>query len=463
VPDQDALLLYSSWAEFAFNIANIDTLEHATQGMLQAGYRRQSATLIGHGYLAQAAVSDLRDQPAQGLLQLEDARKILSGINDPNDPAWLKYHFQRGGFFILQNHYEEGIDEFEQSIQSLQDTHDPRLIEARSNLRYRLGMAYTLNGWPAKGYRQAELLMDDSRRTLSHAARARGFTIMAICEYYLARFPAALEHGAMALRMVTPMQNSRLEGTIRANQAQTELALGHIDQAWEQAALALAAGREGGFERVISEALRIRGDIHRLFGNFETAEALYRAGSDSAGDNYTKMDSMHRLGFVMARSGRVEEGLAIIDQAIEVCQKNELNLYLLSAQAAKARILLLNGRNQESAELARQMVIQAAEREIPMMRPQGYLILGSQALIEGHADEAGQKILASMRIAREIQHPLLEVTAIELALVSLKKQEQDLCQLHERLQMLLDGLDKNTRHPDLRPAFEQFAEKYKNL
>ena len=399
IPEEEVFQLYSSWGEFAFNIASPAVSEHAAQSLLTTGYRRESPLLIAWGYLGLAGADDLRDQADQGLAHLEQARAFIGQLNDPL--AWMLYHYRHGGFLIIQNRYAAAIQDLEQALELTFDAYDAEIIEARASIRYRLGLAYLLNGWPAKAHKHSEAVVEGSRSTFNHAGGARGMTGLAIAEYYLGRAAKSIEYGSIAQRMVAPMKNPRLGGMIHSSLALAELSLGHLDAAWQNAQLALESSQDGGFGRIASQALLVQGDIMRILMQVDQAEELYRRGLAESPATYAGMDNLYRLGWLLAYTGRLQEGMDMLDQAIEFCEKSELTLHLLGSLMSKAWALSYAGKNAEAVALANQVAVQTTERELPTIRLSAYILVAQIALTEGRPDEACQKALLVMREARE--------------------------------------------------------------
>ena len=268
----------------------------------------------------------------------------------------MLYHYRHGGFLVIQNHYTAAIQDLEQALELTHETYDVEIVEARTSIRYRLGLAYLINGWPAKAHKHSEAVVEDSRSTFNQAGGVRGMVGLALAEHYLGRPAKALEYGSIALRMIAPMKNPRLGGMINTSQAQAECSLGRLDSAWQIAAQALEEGQSAGFRRIASQLLRVQGDIMRVLGKHDSAEELYRKGLAESPTTYAGMDNLYRLGWQLACTGRIKEGMDLIDQAVDFCGRTELNLQLLGALSCKAWALSVAGDNREAVAMANQVL-----------------------------------------------------------------------------------------------------------
>nr|HMN62416.1 AAA family ATPase [Anaerolinea sp.] len=320
VSDEEVFYFYNGWIDFAFNTGNADCLSDAAQRMLSVGYRRQSQKLVGRAHLGLSGVADLRDQPLEGLQSLEEARPYLEQSGSP--VLWLRFHNRRGGFLILLNRYVEAIQELEEAMSQVEDPSDAAQIEALGNVRYRLAQAYLQNGWPARSLKQGELLLEESRALFNHAGGLHAITTIAIAEHFMGRYAASIEHARTALRMVAPMKNPWLAGTIHVSLAKAELGAGHLDEAWEQAGLALEIASSLRAPRISAQAYRVRGDVMGALGNLKESENYSRMGIEAADPNYSMVDNQFRLGWILVLQGRVAEGDALIDEVLRFCVEN---------------------------------------------------------------------------------------------------------------------------------------------
>ncbi len=454
IVDQDVFHFYHGWIDLAFNTGNAESLEDAAQKMLRMGYRRQNLRLIGRGFLGLAGVADLREQIAEGLGYLEEARPYLETIGEP--VLWLRYHYRRGGFLILQNRYVEAIRDLEQAMNLVEDPEDPTQIEARAVVRYRLAQAYLQNGWPARSLKQGEMVVADSRLVLNHAAGLRGMTAIALAEYFMSRFATSMDHARIALRMVTPMKNPRLTGTIYISMAKTELSVGHLDQAMEMTYRALESVAASPSTPILAQALRVQGDVMSALDNFSDAEKYYRQGVAAADPNYSMVDNQFRLGWLLVTVGRVAEGDAILDTVIEFCQKNELTLHQMPAQVAKGWSLLAQGKLKEANHMARKAAAMAVERELPVVHAMAFTLLAAAALQAGRLDEAQQKARVVIREGHEVGNPLLEMRAIAMLLYGMDQSSAEAVDLRARLAQLLTDLGEHCRSPILLPSYQNF-------
>jgi len=461
VTDDEVFHFYNGWIDFAFNTGNAECLSDAAQHLLSVGYRRQSQKLVGRAHLGLSGVADLRDQPLEGLQYLEEARPYLEQSGSP--VLWLRFHNRRGGFLILLNRYVEAIRDLEQAMNQVEDPSDAAQIEALGNVRYRLAQAYLQNGWPARSLKQGELLLEESRALFNHAGGLHATTTIAIAEHFMGRYAASIEHARTALRMVAPMKNPWLAGTIHVSLAKALLAAGHLDEAWEQAGLALEIASSLRAPRISAQAHRVQGDVMGFLDNFDEAEKCFRQGVKAADPNYSMVDNQFRLGWLLVNRGRVEEGNAIVDEVIRFCHKNELTLHLMPAQVAKAWSLLAQGRMKDAVKAARAVAAMAVERGMLPVRAMAFTVLAAAALQDGRPDEAAQKGRVVLREGREMGNPGLETRSIGLVLTTLDPTSPEALELRARAGQLLVELEQNCRSPVLRPSYEKFMENFAKL
>jgi tetratricopeptide (TPR) repeat protein len=319
------------------------------------------------------------------------------------------------------------------------------------------------HGEPDKAIQAAENSFDESRAAMNHSNAARSMVVLSSANFYLGRYATVKEHTSFAQRMLAPMQNPRLSANLLVNAAQTEVALGQLDEGWRITGQILESGPSQSFLRVIIQVYRIRGDALAILGDVQGALAYYRQSVAIQPATYLTMDSLYRLGLMQVQQGEVEDGLASIDQAIDYCKKGGVGLFLLPAQCARAAALMQLGRLHEAVDLAEEVVVSASERGLPTARGLSYQILGQALLENGRADDAHQKGMALALQGREVGDPFLEISGLRIAWAAEQKMGQGEGRLDQRLRELLDHLDVHTRLPELRPAFDRYALSFKTM
>ncbi len=456
VPDTDVFELYVTWGEFGFNFLRPDDVRHAAESLLQQGEIRQSNRLIEKGLIGLAVAADLRDDAEGGLRALDRALPYLEQHEEP--VPWAQYHFGRGGFFILSNRFAEAVEELERSLRWMESSRIPAIVEGRAQVRYRLGLAYLLSGWPARAAQEAEVALEESRQVFSHAGAVRGAAVLAMAEGYLGLHQLARDHGEMALRMMTPMKNPRLSASVLAKLAEAELALGQLDSAWQHAEAALEQVGAGGSNRARGYALVTMAEIHSLLRSYDRALELLLRSQDDQAYTYVSADIEHRLGLAMLHCGREDEGLRRIERSVDFCHTTGLGLVELLALNSKAWGLLLLNRTEEANRLAFQVAARASQRKMAPLCAMAYLVLAEGLLANHQPGEARLKALAILHQAGNTIDPLLELRATHLVLRANRALGRPPGKSSERMSELIALFDRQTRLPALRPAFERFVE-----
>ncbi|GAP08161.1 protein containing AAA ATPase domain [Anaerolinea thermolimosa] len=452
IPDAQVMELYTAWIEYGFDMAQSSEVRFAAEALLSQGQARENVALIRRGWLGLAVAADLCEDADEGLRDLEAVFPYLSINPDPSD--WGRYYYERGVFLVLRHQYHEAARELEYALRLLEDSRDARQIEWCHNIRYRLALIYQLLGLPARGFEHASRAYEESRLTFNRLGSLRALTSLVAVEFFRGRFREALQYGLTALDMARATSNPRLQGTIFTFLAQAEMALGHLDDAWQHAVEAGDLVEGLAFGRVRSQACMIQGMILHWLGDLERAEGRYRESIEGV-LTYVSADAMHRLGLLLVQRGRVEEGLSFIDQAVAFSREHDLGAFYLAGLLSRARGLYLLGQGEEARGLASQVAARATERELVWYYQLAYWLLSEIALSNGQADDARQKALALLSQIPGGTSPLVEATALRLVILASQNLGVDSTSFSTRLQSLVARLEERACSPALAELFQK--------
>ncbi len=278
-------------------------------------------------------------------------------------------------------------------------------------------------------------------------------TTLTMAEFYLGRYTSAYEHGQMALRMTVPMQNMRMLGNAHNILAEILLVTGRFDAAFEHTVQVLEFSSAKVHPRVYTQALRIQGDAYCSLMNWDAAEACYRQALADQPPNYATLNASQSLGWLLSQTGRAQEGLSILEDALQVCESGGMHLHRLDLLHARGWALLELGQFDEAGKIAYQVAAEASERELPWPLALAYLLLAELASKNGRTDEALQKLLAVIRMTRDLNCVMLELPALLRAIQLVDPSNHDHQALKDRSVLLLTELEKNTRRPELQNVF----------
>jgi ATP/maltotriose-dependent transcriptional regulator MalT len=137
----------------------------------------------------------------------------------------------------------------------------------------------------------------------------------------------------------------------------------------------------------IGAAFYVRGDLHRLRGDFEAAEEAYEQANESG------LDPQPGLAMLRLAQGRVDSAEAAIRRVLEAAEDPISRSRLL---AAYVEIVLAAGGLVDARSAADELVQLATDLDAPYLRAQSDTVVGAVLLAEGDAGAAA----AALRQAR---------------------------------------------------------------
>jgi len=232
------------------------------------------------------------------------------------------------------------------------------------------------------------------------------------------------------------LANEIIEGWIAIRRAQSTMARQLAERVREIAA------REK-YDRLLGESLRLLGKILRARSIDESTAALEQAllPLANAGATSALGKTKLALGWNRGRSGSVEEGLEILDEALLDFRRADDGYWEMTAVRARGFLLLQAGRIQEARE--------ASERALEWMQDYGVLneIVSSHSALgeclrhQGHYEEAREHYLKREELvsASDALNPLISrfnIAMVELGLRDYEAADVILDELSESLDKL---------------------------
>jgi tetratricopeptide (TPR) repeat protein len=398
------------------------------------------------------------DQVESGLNHLREADIFLPELSRPE--LILLSLYRRGGFLILSNNYRDGTQALEQAREMAIAQNSPSTGDLLAGLDYRLAFARLYSGLPVKSIEVAEEALHRSRAAIKQPFIARALVSLSYANHLIGHSDLALNQARDGFQISEGLKNERLMGMFLAGQAQVELLLGQTDAALLHARQALELSRAPHLFRTSSHAYRILGDLFRYLGDFALAREMYMAGLDVPQPGYHTADIQYRLAYLLAEEGRLQDAFDLIQEAHDFSERAGFYLYRLGIMVSKATILQITGRSDEVLRLAEDCAVQATTANLPLFRCQSYLLIGTNLVQTGRADEARQKTLAVVQSLRDLHYPFLELGALRLLMTAEKASARPSGETTGRMRTLLDQLDANNQSKELRPLFEKYRDSY---
>ena len=453
--DQQVYLLYRWWCGTFFYTIEIDQLRLTSQKLFQAGEQRSSALMMGCALRCMADADAMEHQPAQGLVNIERAMTYLEPIQDYYE--LVEAQSCRGLCLWQLGRYRESLGAWTAAAR-LSENQEP--IGTRSAglfARIRLAIAYARLGWPRKAETEARKIIQESLELRRPVLGFYGRNILAGAQDRMGQHYMALEITRSVLAAARENHNPGLVGNVLFVMAATQTQLGRLDDAWETITTLLDNVTQIEFVDIIKLANLLRGDIFRLLEFYPAAVKNYQDGLGSTLSGIYTLENLLGLGTTLLMQGEGDLGHHFLERVINEAQAQELNIYQIEAELVLTYAQILSGEIETAALRLEPLERQLAERELTVLPCNPDKLHGLMALQRGEHSAALALGQACLNRGIERQNPWLQLEGLELCLAAAPKEEA--ANWQQQIEALLNWLDSQTRHAELRPAFANFQKR----
>lgn len=455
LPDQEVYRLYRRWGLCACDGEDIESAERCFQMMLRSGRERHSSLLIGGGLNGLARVHLQEGQVELGLERSAQSYRLLEHAGYTAEQVeWFNI---QAGLRMYQRRLEEADHLLEEALAASEGAVAELDWEARVHALALKGRLLSLGGYPEKAYAVG-------REALSSAYRLRRPIQIAVVRQYLCvsalqsgHYRDALEQARLGQEVARRAKTGRLGSALLGLGATAAFLLGNLDEAWLNAQTGLQLSTMQGHMDTAALAHGVMGDILRALGDLDGAVELYRLGvSEDLESRGAWLENQYRLGRALAEKGYLEDGLALMEQALQALNRPGAWLLAQPEPMARAWMALVRGDAARALELAGQACRDSAGRGLPLLEPWRDWMAGVLALREGNPAAAAEKAAAVDEAARRLGHFWLRFDAARLNYRAVLAAGGDAAPAYDRMVDLLEGLRAETHSPEMSARLQRY-------
>ncbi len=456
--DEQVYQLYSRWGEMVYETHGQESLARVYTSLLDLGKQRQSPLLIGSGLSGLCVAAVMANEVDTGLDYADQAMPYL--LRAGNSFELVQLYTRLGWGLNAASHYKEAIAAYEKAIEINANSQQGDGQQAQANAQHRIAWNLYMTGWPEQAIKYIENAVRESRFLLQPYTQMRFYSSIILAYVYAGNYAAAQEYTQKGLELAERLQNWRGMSLIKVDASRSELALGHLDTSYGYALEALELGQHHHIARVIAGAYGTLGDTFQLLGDTPRAREAYQKGLAGAQSRFSSLDILYRLGYATGTSGETESGLAMIEQAIELSEENDLAAISIPAHMLLALLYLHMGEKEKARQQALYANREGQLRSFYTAPLSSGLILGNLALADGDSAAARQYAQAMLAQTKQPANIFIEIEGLLLLLRTLHHAQQEEAVITQRLYARLDEMETYARHPDLAPLFQNYR---KNL
>lgn len=408
ISEQDFYDLLTKWADYAYDLSDVQTLENIYSDCISFGERRKSALLTGTGLSGEVRVAGILGQFASGMSHTGPALRYLQ--NAQADGEIVELFVRQGILYHFSLDYKSAKTCYEKALTYPVVQRSYRLQDALFNAKTLLVFIYCQMGWPKKGEELAMEAYTEGEFLERQSIRFQVKAMLAMAAFYQGKYHNALQTAREALSQTEHLQLPWWNSLICTTIARSYIFTGYLDEAWAMIENAKQYTELSGMGYWDSELNCIKGDFFRFLCDFDLAREYYRKGIREDILDFNSLENKYLLGYSLGMEGNDEKGIALIEETIREAETNELGMITLPARITMLSLPCKKKGDPRDIENLETLRIETAERGMGSS-PVMLRILGADLMLEqGKYPEAESEYAQAAKEARVILNPWLELS-----------------------------------------------------
>ncbi|MBS1250621.1 MAG: hypothetical protein MAG431_02215 [Chloroflexi bacterium] len=449
---------FSTWSAIAFETQNIELVERLNHSLLEIGKERGEDLLIGAawGNLSDACMA--RGQYKKGL---KYTNRALISLNERQHLiAYIENLVRKGVFLYMLNKLDKAEEIYQDALAlGLECEEGPEIFSALANAHYQMAMTNNLNLRPRTALKHAELCLEHARKGNHPHRELTGYAMLAFSQYHLGRYQAGRTATQSGFDLAKCIQSWRICGYMHAYRAMLDLAEGKVDSAWEHADQAEETGQRFALQDILGLGKRVKGDIYRILQANDKAQGYYSAGYDSVPEHFIGFDNLYHQGLVLAQSGDIERGRALIREGKEKMDAASVGIGAAMALLAWEAVSLLENDLEQAMRLNTKIHKLVHESGCVSYTLANRISLGHITFQEGNYPLAEEHFRSVVQEAAALPNPWIEVEAHLAWEKVLEAMGKEASQRAEDIIRLLDDIQANLTEGNLLPHYQTFRQR----
>ena len=457
--DEQLYELYTKWADAVTYLDNPDEVEKLGQELLEFGQERKSDLLIGTALDRLSDACFELNEFERGLEYVIEAAPYVQRAGNLYEIILVQAH--RGVFLYMLGKFQEARKLLYDALERIPPEHDERFGKLFSNLHYQVGIVEVLMGYPTKGLEMLKHALEHRHKTPVPVEVMSIYAAMGLAYFLKGEFKAGWAVCTTAIELGEQMEYRRMLGYAYGYGALNSLYLGLMDETWVLASHALDIGKTYRHPEISSLAYRSMGGIYLRLEDYQTAIEYFQKGIQVAGKHFVALENMSLLGYALAITGQVEEGLRTLENAYQLSFQSRLDSISVYAQSLQLYIQFKQGnRNSKLLEDVELVLVNAKLRAIN----RAIVILSSPTIsISQRATDNFRQLNNSLHDATRMSDPLAEIYIL-LSIIEFKKKQDIPWQVEaDRLNNIFIELAPRAKEMPFENAWQKFYQSKKEF
>ena len=448
--DQQIYTLYSAWTRMYFEKGDQHRLKQLTQELLSIGNQRESLLLIGTalGRLCDAAVVANRFEEALVFANQAVERLNISAVSIEQIEAYNR----QGTCFYLLNQITRSIEAFQGALAFGNPKLDKGILTARATTHYGISYAYTFSGQPQRGRSHALQSLADFNTNNLTLGQSNAYSALSYARYVMGEYKQAQRDCLLAIDLAQRNQATVRIAYVYTHLAMIENACGEIDAAYYHAKRAIELGEKYGRPEIGARGYRVLGDLFDWLGDYTTALKHYRAAHSANEKGFMSADYSFRVGYMLCRLGHCDNGLRILEEALETAQTQGFGLIQIQIEGCMMLVYSMLEDWDITEKFAHDIANKARHSALNSAYLNAASMLGEIALQRGETEKAINHFHGVIEKTPMLPHPWLELQALSLLDRAFELSGQERSFPQKRTIQIKQQLLEKTTNPELLKA-----------
>jgi len=454
ISDEQLQSLFSCWSGAMTYQDNPVEVDRISQEWLTIGRLRSSDLLIGTALDSLSDACFAANQFEEGLNHTEQAITYLERTDHIYELLLAKVH--RGIFLYMLGRLAESRDVFDAVLAQIPATKDENLILLESNLRLQLGSVHTFMGYPLKGLKFLEQAIEHKENIIAPVIVTNVYAIMGLAHFLRGEFKSGYEICGKAIELGEHIGYKRMCGYAYAYMALNMHYLGYLGDAWEFAIKARNIGENYGHNEITALAYRTMGVTYQRLWDHENAIEYFSKGLDVAGDHFVALELMAQLGYSLARSGQVEEGLQYLTRAKTI--SSQLEVGSISVYTEMLSLLVESRSSTTDDLLMERLEVALVDAKIRSMNRVVVLLNAPFIQSNQNPNFVLRQMNESLQDATRLSDPLLQIRILKGIITYKKMQGMPYETEAEQLNMTFEAMAPQAKGMPFETAWKKYSQ-----
>jgi DNA-binding SARP family transcriptional activator len=450
--------LVVEWGDYANDTTDIQTCEKIYKTCLDLGEKTQDSLLLGTGFSGHGRIAGMKFQIEEGVESLDRAMFYFERIQNKGEICEVLT--RKAILLVRKDDLANAKTGFQKAIQLIEEPQTQREMDAMVDALSHLGLIYVFTGWPIKAEQVAMRAVNISELVKRRSAKVQAMSTLALAQHYSGKFNKSINTAQEIYSLAGKLNLRWWYSLLDTVLARNYFVMGLYDQCLNHTSLAAGREKQDPTSTIYSYTETMMGDIHLTFGDLATAEQHYIKGSELGIIKYHALENKFLLGLTQILQDNKNEGMVLLEAAIQSAEKFDLGLIFLRAKMVRLMFRSTKASTEQYLSERTNLIVEMQKRgfAIPWSIP--CLLPGTFVLEKANLLEAKKYFAEVVETAKEQGNIWSELQAYRGMINNAECTKEEIRQIQKRVTELLSIVAINTRQQPVKKLFTDFRKNW---